>query len=454
MNRRFRKRLAAPLIHAAALAIAAAALTSVLQVRGQFLGWFALALWLAGESALLVPWIAGSPSMKDATPQSSNHGATSRLARNHAARGLIELGLLGALAIGLAARGPSVTTLQLDSETRKALLALLNSKAGPGPDVGGAPPALPGEITLKLDSEFRQAIVDALQKSAAPGVGRGWAILIVILIAAATGLLLYKLGAMDRESVTPLATASGIALAMIYEAPVLPKPGGGVYWAAVFGLGIAGGWALCWGWKQVAAPAPANGEASPPPANAETSPPGGTTTSPTSVPPRKTGGEKEQSLIVVGFSLLLIAATLAYVASRPNARKSSEPTGKSGESGSATPEGSVPSFDVEQLNDVTGFSRGSWMGGQIGNLKGDLDTKTRKGDILFLVGSTDCTRMSTGNQALADRRATWTSGQLAGYKTTLKIETAQGLPQQAACKDTADVRVVHAFLFHDKSKDK
>lgn len=441
MNRRFRKRLAAPLIHAAALAIAAAALTSALRERGQLLGWFALALWLAGESALLVPLIAGSPGMNDTAPQSSNYGTTSRLARNHAARGLIELGLLGALAIGFAARGPSATTLQLDSETRNALLALLNAKPGPIQG-GGAPPAAPGEITLKLDSEFRQAIVDALQKSAAPGIGRGLAILILIAIAAATGLLLYKLGAMDRESVTPLATASGIALAMIYEAPVLPKPGGYLYWAAVFALGIVGGWALWRGWQQLGA------------RGATTTTPPATTPTAARVLPGKTGEPKEQSLIVVGFSLLLIAATLAYVASRPNARKSSEPTGKSGESGSATPEGSVPSFDVEQLNDVTGFSRGSWVGGQIGNLKGDLDTKTRKGDILFLVGSTDCIRMSTGNQALADQRAAWASGQLAGYKKTLKIETAQSLPQQEACKGTPDVRVVHAFLFHDTSEDK
>jgi hypothetical protein len=406
---------------AAPLAVGAGALSLALKVSFQYLLLFALALWFVE----LIPFLGGFRASDYLRPEE---------AHSHVTRSLIELAVLAALALGMTflggidAKGSNARTIRFDDDTRAAILALANSR-------GATAATAPGQVTLKLDPKVQDAIVDALKESHAPGFGGWWGIAILLAITVATAILLYKLGSLDRESATPLATGSGIAFAMIYEARVLPKPGGWIYWLAVFALIIVGAYALCRGYKLLeirrhSAPAsPAAPEVADASAGAAAK------------------ESKEQSPLVIGFSLLLIAASLAYVGTRPKAWPLSKKDG-------VIVSQPVHSYQVTKLDDVTKFAPGSSTGGKTERLKAALQAKTAAGDTLLLVGSTDCTPAKITNKVLAEQRARWTKTQLAGQASTPTIEVAKDVPQQEACKASEALRSVHAFLFHETAVTK
>lgn len=442
-----------------ALAAAARVLSGFLQFPPYRLVLVALCIWLAGEAPLvfllfsrlfrLFPY-EGGPDL--------DSGMRLETVSKVAMRGLIELALLSAIAIALfvltsqrtAPQVANQATVRFDDKIEKDLGALLTSRnlytGKPGPPSSAQ--VGPNETTVKLDPELERALVDYLKSPAAsvPAASTPdwtWGFLLVLLIvAAAVGVGLW-FAAKGHPEVTPLTIVSGLALAIIHEAPALPKPGRGLYWGLVYLVGIAGASAVIsrvrWLNSKISARPPEvpkmlSDDSPEPPIEQHNKP--------------RPRGEEHPLLTMVGFSLLLMAGTLAFVGSYREEEPVKPPESSSMHSYKVLPLEEVPRFDSPN-REVTDSQAHNWLG-QYPSLR-----QAPKGDILLLVGSADCTRMSSTNAKLAHDRADSLEkilhGPSIGLPADLPIEVF-ATRQHESCKATPDMRGVFPFLLQPTNR--
>lgn len=423
-----------PLIRAVALAIVARALVLALHIAWHVLALVALGIWMVAELPFLIPLLI---ARKDES--------VSENAWKNGWHGLIEAGLLLALALGYFAivhekpqlpSPPGQMTIRFEGDVEKDLAAFLRASSSATENRNGLRPDQPSsnETTIKFDSKLEDALTTYLKRPAGPEVSPispwwsfAWNAAFLLLILAAIGVVIRV--AKDHPSVTPIAVVSGLALAIIHEAPGLPKPGGCAYWLVIGVAGLTGATVLIRsGWD---ARAKKSGEVNEGQAQVTA------TVEKESEGKGQTGSKNpEQSPLLVSFSLLLMVLTLAFVAPRVSAPAPTPP----------------PSYEVRPLGEVGGFHSGHQAPTDLTTLNhlksDDALRQAGTGDILLLVGPADCTPMKSGNQELARNRAEWVLKNLrdsdSQIPANVKIES-YAPTQHDKCEATKDVRAVYPY---------
>jgi hypothetical protein len=83
------------------------------------------------------------------------------------------------------------------------------------------------------------------------------------------------------------------------------------------------------------------------------------------------------------------------------------------------------------------------------------DESPKKGDILLLLGSADCTRYSKSNRQLALERAARISDELGPSLHGARVEDRYVLAQHGdGCKENMDLRSVFSFLIQQQETSK
>jgi hypothetical protein len=282
----------------------------------------------------------------------------------------------------------------------------------------------PNETTVRIDPDLENQLLSYLKQPPAQRAGPPWGAVIAIALVMAAFAVLIGLVLSRHSEATPLAIIATLAGTMVTLAPHLPSPNGRLLWIAVITLLAFGGLLL---WRG---------------AVRQWYPPG-------------MDQRKNESLLVDGISLFVLASVLVYLAhaaSVPRLPQSSPP-----------PEHVHPvGVAVFPLTSVTGFMPGreeSSDPNAVQPLVKDLyEYKVQGTDILLLLGSADCTpikpRRGISDEILAKSRANWVAGRLnqsPGFaEITVPQIAAPLLPQHSSCTGTKNLRAVHAFLIQPK----
>ncbi len=296
---------------------------------------------------------------------------------------------------------------------------------------------------LRLSRDLEAALLGYLQKppDSETSSSARTVFLTFLFLVAAGGLvwLIVK----DDKAKTPLAIAAALCGAMVTAARHLPKPGG-TFYSWIIGLLFAAGLLLLlYGlYQQKRDQVPHTSPAHPLPLD---------------VPPPE-GSPEEQtpdSPLILGFSLVLLAATLAFLA-QPPASSNNEPVTSSNQryEVTATPLDAVKSFGTSNDADKPETS-------QIEALKRQLaGIKTQSSDLLLLIGSADCTPITRRdspwktNDELAGARAEYLRKALANPGPGGPVPTIFPLLQHPTCKPDAGLRAVYSSLFQLKPATK
>jgi hypothetical protein len=316
------------------------------------------------------------------------------------------------------------------------------------------------EETLRRLDEIIKALLP-IQKSSQQNGGSSWAPILIAVLAlgAAAGIIWLTLKL--SPSKTPLAIAFTLAGGMIKAAKHLPQPGGHqYYWCVVFFLLIAGAAIIAIG-RLLREPA---GSAD-----------GTTASDPNEHPPsqqpvedfksgclgfflRKHASRHEpNSPLIIGFSIMLLATTLAYLGKGPDkSLPRPQPC-------AACPPLSSMKFDGA-LHPVQRFGTGpnAAQTQSLEQFKDDLESKKFTGaDLLVLLGSTDCLPPKKGskwgsNQVLAQDRADAVRDAvnklgLSEPPTIVNAMVSGALPQAESCSQALERRAVYPLLFRPQT---
>jgi len=310
----------------------------------------------------------------------------------------------------------------------------------------------------KIEDALRR--VDEVLKSHPPqqdGISPWGTFLIVVLALVLAGVIIW-LTLRFSPSKTPLAIALSLAVAMIKAAKYLPQPGGHkYYWCAVFSLLVAGAAVIGLGrWlRESTSGAGSPAESHPPPQQPADEPKASWLGL---LFPKHAVRPEPNSPLVIGFSLMLLAATLAYVGRVPD--KSSAST----QPCSACPSSlSLMQFD-QALSPVRGFGTGSEAAKAHDLQQFKLELELKKftdADVLLLLGSTDCVPIKErstwhSNQELAQARAKGVreaAKQLGtpGSSTIVNAMFFAAVPQAESCSEALDRRAVFPLLFRPQT---
>jgi len=389
--------------------------------------------------------------------------------RRDATRSLIEVALLFGSAFGFfwvfhptpTPVDRSTITVRFSEKFEKDLTSYLEAHSFDGvkKPPGGSGPI---ESKVRLDPELERQLFAYLERSTASEAGPslGSVVLTSVLLLVAGVLVGWALW--HRPSATPLAVALAITLAMIGAAPKLPRLGGVDFWNVVYSLRGIAALLLGVGVIQVFWPRKVNGlghEVSKTGQDQESN--GAENNKVTQAGLSLSGVQwlwrtltkahskttNKDSLLTLGFSLLVLTWTILLVAHRPEVYP--PPFSDSNSKG----------ISESLLDPAPKFDTGSWEPvdlSEIEQLKKKLPVKgTGKGDILLLIASADCTAIKgrdhspRNNMELAEFRANRLREilQSAGFgeKGDLEIRT-ELLPQYGGCKGMKDLRAVFPFL--------
>jgi len=265
-------------------------------------------------------------------------------------------------------------------------------------------------------------------------------------------------------SETPLAITAALVAGMIKGAKLLPQPGGSFYWYSIFGLLAVGGITALiatWRWKGAGQGTPKArlDTGTPPgtPGTVETSPPKGFRSRYLGLLFERSADHPDpNSPMVIGFSILLLACTLAYLG---KAHDQSSPLPKPCP---ACPAVSSLRPTSEDWKPVVGFGeRGrAAQTSDLGQFKRDLESrKFTEADLLLLLGSTDCVSISkngtsgaASNQDLAARRANFVQGEASRLSlSSLPTIVTSAVPQAESCSKALERRAVYPLLFRPQA---
>ncbi len=309
------------------------------------------------------------------------------------------------------------------------------------------PPSGPNETILRLDPGLERDISAYFRMPRSEGgsglSSRGLFFVVALLILAEVIVLGWALK--HRPSAVPLIGAADLAALVIKNADHLSRPGGGWFWGTVYiFLGIAL-FLLVAGVRQVLVPkAPA-------------------ASTPGPIEKKKTfldwlkgwlEGEheeaKEESLLSIGVSALILVWSLLLLAQAPKVQvgpehtQNTEPTSPPPTIGNVVPL-TGPKFEPA-MSDTSGAKASDVTKKGIDDLKKELAERAKEGDVVLLIGSTDCTSFKNGNYKLANERATNVSDSLQNVVPGVEIQIPRPLPQHNNCKGSEDLRAVHPFL--------
>jgi hypothetical protein len=301
---------------------------------------------------------------------------------------------------------------QAQNQIERDLIALLG-KPVPGPG--------PGNTGLQLNPELEKALIDYFRNPAKPTEGLPW-FLVAIGAVAAVLLLATK----ENKEAAPVIAVIPLAGAALKYSESLSKFSGWPFLGivAVSFLVAAGliGLACCYREQKE--------------------------------PPED---RKLVSLIfTMGFSVLILLWTFFLVAWCTDCPGGTKTGGGSSQPKPGQPADSpVIQLDVKSLQPVPQFNPGKPSSfSELKGLESDLKGRFKRGDLLLLFGSTDCTRFSQGNDMLASLRASNLRSQLMDNLPNLGVGDIQmeSIPQHDQCKEKPDVRAVFPFLVHAEIK--
>jgi hypothetical protein len=302
---------------------------------------------------------------------------------------------------------------------------------------------IPNETTLRLDRDLEKdmsAFFRTQHSGGGTGLGAwGFGIILVFVIVAEVVLFLWAF--QHRPSAVPLIGAADLAALVIKNADHLSRPGGSYFWWAVYillGIGfllaVAGIFQVFRGSKAGQPPNTADAE-------------GSWWARFLKWRPEET---KEESLLNVGVSALILAWSLLLLAQTPHVSEDQ-------------PKPSAPIASA--IGDVIPLVGPTFEPGKsdvrepdmtrkgVDVLKKDVSERAKPGDVVLLIGSTDCTSFGKGNNELAQERATNVGNALGNVVSGVEIRTPRQLPQQNNCTGTEDLRAVHPFLIRLKGNE-
>lgn len=351
--------------------------------------------------------------------------------------------------------------IQLFGKTESDLNECAKSKDGEKVCKWGddAEAAQVGEILHRLDEIVK--LLPPSSKNPPPEDGSSpWGTVpIVVLVLAIAGAIIW-LTLKLSPSKTPLAITAALVAGMIKGAKLLPQPGGDFYWYSIFVLLGVGGIVVllaAFRWKGVG-PAPV--AATPTTGIAPGASWMGATEPPKSLISRcidflfKKSAEhpESDSPMVIGFSILLLACTMAYLG---------EAHGEF-----STPVKPCPACPAvanlrptkDDWKAVTGFGERDRAArtSDLDEFRRDLETrKFTETDLLLLLGSTDCIPVRKNgksgvdsNQNLAARRAEFVQGEASRMGlTSLPTIVTSAVLQAESCSKAVEQRAVYPLLF-------
>ena len=305
-----------------------------------------------------------------------------------------------------------------------------------GPTPGNVPP----DGTLKLDSQLQAAMMEYFRKPAISTFGTSWWILIPIMAVSAA---LVAWAIKYEPEATPLAAAIAAVTAtatvteeLVKGRPILPL--GHIPLPAVFvalGSVALGGYLIWYGSDYLLRVLKSNGEIS----------------------------IKDGALL--GAAVLVFGVTAALLGVLPLLLFHSEPVTNQPAACSQCP----PPASAKDDGKIVALHLGGFSPLGDGRLQKDLTVNTGKiqqlikdkakeGDMLLLVGSSDCvpTRprgLWKNNEELAAARAQWVFNGLKAQPTLhgVRIIEPVGLPEHPACGASPNVRAVYPFLIRAES---
>jgi hypothetical protein len=311
------------------------------------------------------------------------------------------------------------------------------------------PPSGPNETILRLDPRLEKDMSDYFRMPRSGG-GSGlssWGLFFVVAFLIIAEVILLGWTLKHRPSAVPLIGAADLAVLVIKNADHLSRPGGVCFWGTVYiFLGIAL-LLLGTGVFQVLFPkAPAIANQVPSPLEKKKTFPEWLKGWPGGEP----GEAKEESLLSVGVSALILVWSLLLLAQAPKLQSVHEHAQDTQPASPPSPIGNVirltgPKFE-SAMSDTSGAGASDVTKKGIADLKKEVSEKAKEGDVVLLIGSTDCTSFKKGNYKLADERATNVRDSLRNIVPGVEIQIPRPLPQHDNCKGSEDLRAVHPFL--------
>ena len=152
--------------------------------------------------------------------------------------------------------------------------------------------------------------------------------------------------------------------------------------------------------------------------------------------------------LTVGFSILVLTWIIVLVSYQP------VPVGTNGPAPTPTPPSNTPTAHTFSLANQS-LPRPTFAPGHsdhpehFEDLQKALSDQAKEGDLLLLLGSTDCTSRKKGNEGLALERANTVEERLKSEMNGKHVSIAMGnLPYHTACKESPESRAVIPFLVH------
>lgn len=318
------------------------------------------------------------------------------------------------------------------------------------------------ETTLRLNPDLERDLSAYFRTppQSEGGSGLGWFGLFIVLVLIFAEVVLLFWAFKHRPSAVPLIGAADLAALVIKNADHLSRPGGSYFWWAVYiflGIGfllvVAGVIQVI---RRSKAGQAANSGAAPDTADVGKSWRAGLRDWIKGLFEGKAEATKEESLLNVGVSALILAWSLLLLAQPPEI----QPPGHFDASPQIPPPAigvvlplTGPKFE-SGLSDTSGARESDMTRKGIDHLRKELSENAKEGDVVLLIGSTDCTSFRKGNNELANERATNVSDSLRNVVSGVEIQIPSQLPQHDNCKGSADLRAVHPYLIPLKRNEK